>query len=133
MPTQEFFEDKQIIKYTIANESRAEIEAWAEMVIETGRTWDKDKPYCVIEDFRAIKVLTPGIRGFVEKVNDYYRSLELTSANIAVLIQQNTMGSFTGRVFVERELYDHYFNRKVFTREEDAIAWLKEFLPESID
>ncbi len=134
MASQEFLEDGQIVKYTLANESRAEIEGWANMVMKSGETWDIKKPYFAIEDFRNVKVMTPNIHGFTSQVEEYFESLGLEAAYVAILLGDKSRNNFVARIFVERELQDtENFKRRVFTNEEDALSWLKQFLPQKID
>ncbi len=133
MPREEFLLDGQIIKYTVENESRQEIEAWANMVIHTGNDWPKNKPYCVVMDFRNANVLTSNIRTFTEQVNDYFDELGLVGVNIAVLIKKNIVSNLAARVFIERQLPQNAFHRKTFTQETDAVTWLTQFLLEKVD
>ncbi len=131
MAQREFLDENQIVKFTINKESRAEIEAWAQLVLETGQTWDKQKAYCSIQDFRQINILTPHLRKYASEVNHYFKTLNLKSIHIAIILDKKQLAFILGRLFLEREIRTHGFNRQPFSSEETAILWLRQCRTES--
>lgn len=117
-----------IIELCVGNSQRASIDTWYAEVIQLVKSWPDDEPYRVLHNAKNV-FFSPYFRKQAEAISA--KTVELRGTdypiNIAILMADNPTSQLI-RLFMKRFLEKTYeaWRVKLFTKHEEAIAWLSE-------
>lgn len=123
--TEEWFDDSQIVVYTMGTSERLYFDVILERVTTNMRNWPKDRPYLAIYELAQTNIMiTPHVReGFHSLMNEFP---DLTGRFAAVL--PGTGASHAIRLFLMARTKQGARERKIFHNREKALEWLREAL-----
>lgn len=125
--TRTWLYDRRLAIYTIPNTRRETLDVWGQAVQQMIAEWDPNQMYLVMYDFSSREsALTPYARHWAGQLVEAASHLR---GDLVVILPNNLIAQ------VVRLLLDRQYNvkkpgirRKVFFKQEDGLAWLKQFI-----
>jgi hypothetical protein len=127
--TREWIDDERIVVITTQGDmSRAAIDTWANVVMDTAANWNPDQPFFLLHDLSSKdQGLTPYSRQRAEETYDALRPG--TSGCIAVVIREGFVNRLVSLLyFRRRKARGMNLEERLFTTKADALTWLREML-----
>lgn len=127
--TREWIEDNRIVVITTQGDmSRAAVDTWADLVIDTASNWEANKPVFLLHDLSSRdQGLTPYSRERADQTYDAVKSG--TEGCIAVVVREGVINRLISLLyFRHRKERGMNLQERLFITRPEAESWLREML-----
>lgn len=118
--------DGKIIIYEVTDVRRESVDVWAKVAHDTLVNWSPDYPYLNLQDFSGVDnfAMTPYVRLRAEELMEPRPELLGRTA----IVLKKSLGSRIVSMFIRAKKVKKARQRRLFFTQEDALAWLEEWL-----
>ena len=118
--------DGKIIIYEVTDVRRESVDVWAKVAHDTLVNWSPDYPYLNLQDFSGVEnfAMTPYVRQRAEELMEPRPEL---SGRTAIVLKKS-LGSRIVSMFIRAKRVKKARQRRLFFTQEEALAWLEEWL-----
>ncbi|MCU0495752.1 MAG: hypothetical protein MUF87_00210 [Anaerolineae bacterium] len=123
--TREWNDDHSIvIVATQGDMARGAIDTWADVLIETIKVWDTDKPILVLHD---LSHRNQGLSQYSrQRAEELYNYIPVDKPTYAAIVISDGLVSRLISIFFVMRWRGNHIHERIFTNRKEALAWLNE-------